>query len=127
MVVGTVSHVIVYGMGTRANKAHIPFQYIPELGQFVEAVLPKKVTEPGDARIISDFEERVLALVELAQGISQSVSSIEHGPELVTNKFLSPFSRAEGGINDRARGLQLYGQGNREQERPEEQNSDGRQ
>src|SRR6266480_1237000 len=125
VMVGTVSHVIVYGMGARTNQAHIPFQHIPKLGQFVEAVLPKKVAERGDARIISDFKERVLALVELAQGISESIGSIAHGPEFITNKFLPLFSCAEGGMDDRARRLQLDGQGNRKQEWPEEQKCDG--
>src|SRR5207302_10364771 len=113
VIIGTVSHVIVYGMGARTNQAHIPFQHIPVVGQYVEAVLPKKVAERGDARIISDFKDRVLALVELAQGISESIGSIAHGPEFITNKFLSLFSCAEGGIDDRARRLQLDGHGNR--------------
>src|SRR6266513_623891 len=126
VIIGTVSRVIVYGMGARTNQAHIPFQHIPELGQFVEAVLPKKVAERGDARIISDFKESVLALVVSAQRIFQFVSSIEHGPEFVTNKFLSLFSCAGGGIDDRARRLQLDGQGNRKQEWPKEQKCDGR-
>src|SRR5947207_13251393 len=62
VIIGTVSRVIVYGMGARTNQAHIPFQHIPELGQFVEAVLPKKAAKLGDARIISEFKERVMAL-----------------------------------------------------------------
>src|SRR5437879_268132 len=112
-------------MGARTNQAHIPLQHIPQLRQFVEAVLAKKTAEPGDARIIGDFEERILALVELTQEIFQSVSSIEHGPELIANKFLSIFSGTEGGIYDRASRLYLDGQGNRKEKRPEEQNSDG--
>src|SRR6266576_1759530 len=125
VVLGTVSRAVVYGMGARANQAHIPLQDIPELRQFVETVLAKKASEPGNARIICDFKERVLALVELAQGISQSVSSIDHGPEFIANKSLSLFSCAEGGIDDLARRFQLDGQGNRKQEWPEEQKCDG--
>src|SRR5437016_13035117 len=67
VIVGTVSRVVVYGVGPRTNQAHIPFQDIPELGQFVEAVLAKQAAEPRNARIIGDFEERVSALVASAQ------------------------------------------------------------
>src|SRR5437016_9174762 len=112
-------------MGARTNQAHIPFQHIPELGQFVEAVFPKKAAEPGDAWIISDFEERVLALVEPAQRVFQSISPVEHGSEFITNEFLSLFSCAEGCIDDRTRRLELDGQGNCEHEWPEERNCDG--
>src|SRR5882762_6254832 len=101
VIIRTVSHVIVYGMGARTNQAHIAFQDIPKLGQLVEAILAKKSAELGDARIISNFKERVLALVESAQGILESISSIDHSPELVTNKFSSFFPRPEGAINDK--------------------------
>ena len=64
---GPVARAIVQRMGARTNQAHIPFQDIPELGQFVEAVLAKKAAKPRNARIIGDFEERVSALVASAQ------------------------------------------------------------
>src|SRR6266850_4557638 len=103
VIIGTVSHVIVYGMGARTNQAHIAFQDIPKLGKLIEAVLAKKSAEPGDARVISNLEERVSPLVESAQRFFQLVSPINHSPELITNKFSSLFPRAEGAINDRAR------------------------
>src|SRR5437879_519949 len=107
-------------MGARTYQAHIPFYDIPELGQFIEAVLAKKAAEPRDARIIGDFEERVPALVESAQRIFQFVRTVDHGAEFIASKSLSLFSRAERTIDDRARRFELDGDGNHEQERPEE-------
>ena len=100
---GPVARAIVHGMGARTNQAHIAFQDIPKLRQFVEAVLAKKAAEPRDARIIGDFEERVPALVESAQRIFQFVRAVDHGPEFITNKSLSLFSSAQRTIADRAR------------------------
>ena len=121
---GPVARAIVHGMGAWTYQAHIPFQDIPELGQFVEAVLAKKAAEPRNARIIGDFEERVPAFVESAQRIFQFVGAVDHGPEFIANKSLSLFSRAERTIDDRARRFELDGDGNHEQERPEKQKSD---
>src|SRR5207302_9998410 len=94
VIVETVARVVVHGMGARTNQAHIPFQDIPELGQFVEAVLAKKAAEPRNARIICNFEERVSALVASAQRFFQFVRAVGHGPEFVTSKSLSLISRA---------------------------------
>src|SRR5947207_12152428 len=107
MIGGPVARAIVHGMGAWTYQAHIPFQDIPELGQFIEAVLAKKAAEPRDARIIGDFEERVPALVESAQRIFQFVGAVDHGPESIANKSLSLFSRAERTIDDRATRIDL--------------------
>ena len=100
---GPVARAVVYGMGARTNQAHISFQDIPKLGQFVEAILAKKAAEPRDARVIGNLEERVAALVESAKRIFQFVRAVEHGPEFIANKSLSLFPGAERTIDDRTR------------------------
>jgi hypothetical protein len=108
-------------MGPWTHQTHVAFQNVPKLGQFVEAVFAKKAAQPGDPRIISDFEKRIFSLVEAAQGIFQAIRPIEHGPEFITNKCLSLLPGSERSIDGWARRLQFDCQGNHEKKRPQQQ------
>jgi len=50
-----------------ANQAHIAFQDVPKLRQFVETVFAKKSAKASNTRIIGDFEEWTAALVQPTQ------------------------------------------------------------
>jgi len=76
----------------RANKAHIPAQNIPKLGQLIQARLAQKSTKTGHSRIIAELvmmrpfprggliEPKVIAQHSLGIG--------DHGAQFPTGEFI---------------------------------------
>ena len=94
---------VIHGMGARADQAHVSFEHVPELGQFVEAVVAEEVADAGDARIIRDFEDWPLAFVVRAQFFAEVISASEHSAELVADETAAPPAVAQAAIEDRTR------------------------
>lgn len=43
--------------GAVAHDAHVSFQYVEQLGQFINAVFAQEVTDTGNARIVAYFDK----------------------------------------------------------------------
>jgi hypothetical protein len=53
----TVALIIVYGMRPGANQAHVTGQNVPELRNFIKAVLAEKLPNPGHAWVVTNLEK----------------------------------------------------------------------
>src|SRR5260370_4611831 len=62
-VLDVVTLEVVNGVGTRAYKAHVATQDVPELRDFVEAQLAQPPPARGDAGIIGELEDGTGSLV----------------------------------------------------------------
>src|SRR5258708_629114 len=60
----TVALVIVYRMRPWANQAHVTGQNVPELRNFIKAVLAEKLPNPGHAWVVTNLEEGPFPFVQ---------------------------------------------------------------
>src|SRR5271170_98186 len=75
--------IIADGKRARTDKAHIAFEDVPELWEFVNAGATEKLSERGDAWIVFDFEDRAGHFVEAFELVDQCFGTRNHGAELV--------------------------------------------
>src|SRR5258708_6168810 len=78
----TVPLVIVHGMRPGANQAHVTGQNVPELRNFIKAVLAEKLPNPGYAWIVTNLEAGPFPFIQMAQVFLQSICVSHHGAEL---------------------------------------------
>ena len=71
------------GQRPRAHQAHLPFQDVPELGQFIQIGIPQELAQPGDARVMGDLEHRPVGFVQVANPALDVFSLLHHGAELI--------------------------------------------
>src|SRR5271165_389985 len=107
---GSVARDFLMPDRARANQAHIAAQDVPQLRQLVQARLPQKASDPGNAGIVLQL---VIAFPFLAQVLTlpqvffQSAIGIEnHGAKFPSGKELSAMPNAFLSIKHRALGIQ---------------------
>src|SRR5882724_6266223 len=108
-VLQTVLINFVFDGRSRPHQAHIAFQHIPKLRQFVEAVLTQDATNARDARVVRNLEERSLPFIHCPQTGPELICIIHHGAELVegeTSPLLTDPVRA---VQSRTAGVQIDG------------------
>ena len=101
----------------RAHHAHVALEHIEELGQLVEGILAQKAAERGDARVVGDFEQHAVALVHVHHVGAALLGVADHGAELDAAEDAALLADALGGVEDRARRIQLDGDGDRQKQR----------
>lgn len=106
---------------TGADQAHIPFEYIDELGKLVQRAFSKPFAKGGDARIGLEF---VIGLPFLHQngiacekGLQFDVRVEIHGSEFETAKFFPLFPDAGMCVKNRSRRRHFDGSGAKEEDR----------
>src|SRR5512134_2473211 len=83
--------------GPRTYEAHLPFDDVQELRQFIHFCLPQESTNPGDPRVI----------VVRHRG-SHSLGPIQHSSEFEYPKHTGIFSQPVAPVEHRAWGIELY-------------------
>jgi hypothetical protein len=106
-----IFELILFDLGrkgrARANEAHIAFENVPKLREFIEAVLPHKTPGAGDAGIVDHLKEDAFALVEVAKVPLLMVRVHDHGAELVAGEIAAFLADAAGDIEDGTAGVEL--------------------
>ena len=67
----------------RPYQAHVPTEYIKELGQLINARLAQELAHGGEAGIVSDLEHRPARLVQVLDLALPLFRIRHHGAELV--------------------------------------------
>src|ERR1700722_2684728 len=94
---------VVNGGRARSYEAYMSLNDIPQLRQFVQAVLSQKLTQSCDTRIVLDFEERSLPFISMTKGILHFFCVRHHFPQFVVRKGASLFAHPAGVIKDGSR------------------------
>src|SRR5579863_4536400 len=102
-----VSRKVVQRMRTRADQAHLSFQHVPQLRQFVQAVPSQDPSQTRDPGIAGDLEAWPRLLVLPPQTQFQLVRVAHHGAELVATKGPALISGARRGIKHPSFRIQL--------------------
>src|SRR5580693_1819807 len=77
---------VVEWMRARSHQTHFTAHYVPELGQFIQAVASEKPSGASDPGVVDHLEEGPLALVVHSQVFFQFVGVSTHGTELVASE-----------------------------------------
>jgi hypothetical protein len=56
---------VAHRQRSRTHQAHFALKHIDELGQLIDAETPQKGADPRDSRIVFDFEDWTLCLIEM--------------------------------------------------------------
>ena len=100
----------------RAYEAHFPFQYVPELGKFVETGFSEEGAAFGDAGIVFQFEFfipfRFGRRVGSQEVLQHFFRVYAHGAEFVAVEFFPVFPYPPMLENDGARGVVIDPDGN---------------
>src|SRR6202034_4911927 len=113
--------------GPRTDDAHLPAQHIQELRELVEAVFAEDSSEAGDARIVRNFEQDPVALVQSREVLLHVVRMIDHGAELEEGKDPAAFANAVGNVENRTVAFQLdRDRDGQHQRRGEDQREEGK-
>src|SRR5579875_4125 len=81
-----------------ADQAHFAAQNVKKLRQFVEAVFPKKSTDPCDTRIVCNFKKNAIPLVKSIEMLAKLVRVFDHGAELEARKDTSTTANPLGDV-----------------------------
>src|ERR1039457_2395581 len=68
---------------TRADDAHVPYQHVPELRQFIERIFAHKAARPGDTRVLGNFEENAVPFIQMAEFLLELLGVADHGAEFI--------------------------------------------
>src|ERR1700758_142853 len=71
-------------VGPWSHQTHVPLDYIPELGEFVEAVSSDKLPNTSDSGVIINLENRTFSLIASAQFVLELFCVGSHRSKLVT-------------------------------------------
>ena len=116
--------------GPGADHAHVPGEYVDELGEFVEARSPQEFPDPGDAGILLEFETlfpfRSGGRVPRKDLLQSAIRVHVHGAEFKTAEFLAGGGDAPMPIEHRTAVLDLDEQGDQEHERQGGDQNQGR-
>ena len=93
--------VIPFGEGSGADKAHISFEDVYELGELIQAGFAEEFSDFGDAGIVVDLEDRALGFVEGFEFSLFLLCSLDHGPEFAEAE--SPFVEADAVLGEKDR------------------------
>ena len=95
----------------RTDNAHIAAQHIVELGQLIQRVSAQEAAEPGDAGIVGNLEQYLPALVQVHHAGAPPFRVADHGAELDAAEDAALLADAVREVEDRARRIQLDGNG----------------
>src|ERR1051326_487765 len=109
-----ISLEVVFRMGTRAHHAHISFEHIEELRQFIDAVLAQKASQAGNAGVIDNFEGGAVPFIHVHQPVLSGIGISHHGAKFVAAEFAPLASHAPGLIKDGAWRIESYGDGSQQ-------------
>ncbi len=106
----------------RADKAHLPFQHVEDLRQFIEAVFTDEFADMRDARIVAaEFLELLPLLLGLGvftEEVEQDAVGIHvHRTEFIAFERLAAIADARNIVKRRAVRVQLDQNGQHEQQR----------
>src|SRR5918995_4314180 len=116
---------VPHGQRPRPDQAHLPQQHVYELGQLVYAPTPDELADPRDARVVLHLEDGAVGLVLGLQLRLAPLGVLVHRAELVAEEDLPIGPDALLLEEDRPRGGELYQDGDRQEERREDEEPEG--
>jgi hypothetical protein len=73
------------GRRARPNQAHLAFEDVPKLGQFIDAVFSEVSAHARDSRIGGNLEKDSVAFIQVRERCFQFIGIFNHGSELETD------------------------------------------
>src|SRR5262249_26757213 len=92
---------VVNRMGTWTDNAHVSFQHVEDLGQFVNAITAEQFAHGGNSRIVGNLERGPVSLVHVTQIILLLVGVNHHGAEFEAAKLTALASYPPGTVEHR--------------------------
>src|ERR1700730_6460203 len=100
---------VVHGMRSWSHNAHIAFQDVQQLREFVNAVYAQKTAHTGDPGIIGDLKSSAIAFVQVPETVFAIIRIGNHGAEFEAPKPAAFAAYSPGPVQDRAFGIEFGG------------------